>query len=621
MVLHALNRYYDILTSDPDSGVAPPGYCSTNISFALNLSPQGELLEIIPLLQQVQRGKKTVEIPQRMIVPEAVKRSSGISSNALWDNCAYVLGISDKDENDPEYSIERHKAFCQLNESLLNNIDCPEAKAVIAFLEHWDIKSARAHPAVVRHLDALLKGGNLVFKLDGQHGFVPEVKVIRDAWDAYKSNNAGKPIGQCLVTGEMGPITILHPSLKGIKNTNSTGALLVSFNERAYESYNRTQAQGLNSPVSEKATFAYTTVLNYLLSQDSKSKKINLGDATVVYWADSADITYTSVFQGMIDPDWFDQEDAAGTTIRDSRPERLLADIAEKVRKGEPLDVSRLKQDIDIDTRFYVLGLSPNAARVSVRFFYSDPFIKFIQRIMKHHEDMNVGQRYPVSLWRMLNETVSQKASDKTPAPLMAGAVMRSILTGAPYPAALFNAIITRIRADADDEQKKFYKVNATRAGILKAYLTRKYRNLNQPGIKEVLCMSLNEQSTNQAYLLGRLFAVLEKAQQEAALPAKLNATIKDRYFTSACASPATVFPVLMRLSQHHISKAEYGYAIDNRIAKIMASMEIDNQPFPNHLSLDQQGIFILGYYHQREAFYVPKNSITAGNDTTTDNQ
>ena len=191
----------------------------------------------------------------------------------------------------------------------------------------------------------------------------------------------------------------------------------------------------------------------------------------------------------------------------------------------------------------------------------------------------------------------------------MAGAVMRSILNNMPYPAALYYAVINRIRADADDSKRGVAKINYTRAAIIKAYLTRKYRNQNQTQIKEVLCMALNEQSTNQAYLLGRLFAVLEKAQQDAAAPAKLNATIKDRYFTSACASPSTVFPVLLRLSQHHISKAQYGYASDNRIAEIMNNLDVENDPIPAHLSLDEQGIFVLGYYHQRTAFYTPKGA------------
>ena len=620
MILQALTRYYDILVSDPESGIAPPGYSSANVSFALNLSPQGELLEVYPLSQTVQRGKKTVEAPRRMIVPAQVKRTSGVSANVLCDNCTYVLGISDRDADAPAYAATRHEAFCQRNRPLLEGVDCPEAKAVVSFLDHWNPQAAREHPAIARHLDVLLKGVNLVFKVEGESGFVHEATAIRCMWDARHAQASGEAVGQCLVTGETAPVAILHPSLRGIRGANPTGATLVGFNARAYESYNRTGGQGRNAPVSEQAAFAYTTALNYLLSSDSGSRKITLGDATVVCWAESPDSVYTDVVQGLFAPERREQEEAAEKSGRDPRAERLLSVIAEKIRKSEPLDTDSLQVELDPNTRFYVLGLAPNAARVSVRFFHVDPFIKFVQRIMAHHEDMSMGQRWPVSLWATLNETVRKKkgaGETPTPSPLMAGAVMRAILTGAPYPAALFYAIITRVRADADDERNRNQKVNATRAGIIKAYLTRKYRHQNQPGITEVLSMSLNKQSTNQAYLLGRLFAVLEKAQQDAAAPAKLNATIKDRYFTSACATPATVFPVLLRLSQHHISKSKWGYDSDNRIGEIMGLLDIENQPFPRHLSLDQQGIFILGYYHQRTAFYTPRASDAAADQPT----
>jgi CRISPR-associated protein Csd1 len=208
-----------------------------------------------------------------------------------------------------------------------------------------------------------------------------------------------------------------------------------------------------------------------------------------------------------------------------------------------------------------------------------------------------------ITVRQILDETVSKKSKDQDAAPLMAGAVFRAILTGAPYPAALYYAIINRIRADMDDSQKNIHKINYARAAVIKAFLIRKYRNQSQHPIQEVLSMSLNEQSTIPAYALGRLFAVLEKVQQEAI--GNMNASIKDRYFTSACASPASVFPVLLRLSQHHISKAEFGYASDRRIQDILGLLDVEKNPIPARLSLDEQGIFVLGYYHQRAAFYV----------------
>ena len=616
MILQALNRYYEILENDPKSEIPRLGYSSANVSYALNLSVQGELLDIFPLFVPVQRGKKTEEVPRRMIVPEKMKRSSGIDANFLCDNSAYVLGISDKDESNQEYATKRFEAFRQWNRELLAKADCAEARAVTAFLDTYDPQHGRENPVIAGHLEEILKGGNIIFKLDGSAGFVHETLEIRQVWESYKASASNEYISQCLVTGEMAPIARLHPSLKGVKDANSTGATLVGFNARAYESYNRTGGQGLNSPVSEKAAFAYTTVLNFLLSPQNENRKFTIGDATVVYWAESKDKTYENLFASLFDPDLNvpTEEELGRTTRRDNKAQRRLKDIAEKVKRAQEVDLDQLLEGLDADTRFYVLGLAPNAARISVRFFHSDPFWKILQKIMAHYSDLQIVKEYEdqptwISTWRILGETVSKKLADKNASPLMAGAVLRAILENNPYPAALYYAILNRIRADVDDPDRGVKKINYARAAIIKAYLTRKYRNQNQPKIKEVLCMALNEQSTNQAYLLGRLFAVLEKAQQDAAAPSKLNATIKDRYFTSACASPATVFPVLLRLSQHYISKAQYGYASDRKIEEIMNLMDVDKHPIPAHLSLDEQGIFVLGYYHQRAAFFVRKNN------------
>ena len=608
MILQALNRYYEILSKDPESGIAPPGYCTAGVSFALNISPQGELLDVFSLLLQEPRGKKTVDVPRRMVVPEQVKKTSGICSNFLCENSAYALGISDKHADEPEFGLKRFEAFRQFHKDLLAKADCHAARAVIAFLDGYDPLKGREHPAIASNLDTLLKGGNLVFMFRG--AFVHDVPAIRLVWEAYK---VGKDtvMGQCLVTGEIAPIARLHPSLKGIHDANPTGASLVSFNERAYESYNRFKGQGYNSPVSEKATFAYTTALNYLLSSANPNRKFTIGDTTVVYWAESEKKEYANTFASLFEPEYVEQQ-PAGQEGR-KKAEGRMKEVAEKVWRVQVLDTQHLLDGLDGSTRFYVLGLAPNAARISVRFFLTDPFEKIVDRIMRHYRDLEIVKEFEnqptyITVRHILAETVSKKARDQDPAPLMAGAVFRSILIGAPYPAALYYAIINRIRAEMDDSQKKIYNINYVRAAINKAFLVRKYRN--QPKYQEVLVMSLNEQSTIPAYVLGRLFAVLEKVQQEAI--GSMNATIKDRYFTSACASPASVFPVLLRLSQHHISKAEFGYASDRRIQDILNLLDVEKNPIPSRLTLDEQGIFVLGYYHQRAAFYVSKHDKNA---------
>ena len=615
MVLQALNQYYEILASDPESNIAPFEYSSANVSFALNLSREGRLLNIFPLFETVQRGKKTFDVPLRLVVPEQVKRSSGISTNFLCDNAAYVLGLSGKKEDDPQYGLKRFEAFRQLHITLLRDVDSPAAQAVLAFLNSYTPQTGNQYPEIINHLEELNAGGNLVFKLDGESGYIHEDPAIREVWENYKGQTSGT-LGQCLVSGETRPISRLHASLKGIKGANATGATLVGFNAPAYESYNK--EQGENSPVSEKATFGYTTALNYLLSSENRNRKIFIGDATVVYWAESSDPVYGEVFAGLfgVSQDLTstgEQAEKPSDAARDLRAERILAAIAEKISRGEALDLNGL-DGIDGSTRFYVLGLSPNAARISVRFFYQDPFQKMLQKIMCHYEDLTIVKEFPnqpdqLPLWQILKETVSRKSSDKDPLPLLAGAMFISILNNTPYPAALYYALINRVRADADEGN--FRKINYVRAAAIKAYLLRKYRYMDSSQIREVLSMSLNENSRQPAYLLGRLFAVLEKVQQEAI--GDVNASIKDRYFTSACASPATVFPVLLRLSQHHITKAEYGYISDRRIETIMNLLDVNEHPIPAHLTLDEQGVFILGYYHQRADFFAHKTTVNSG--------
>lgn len=618
MILQALTRYYDILVNDPESEIAPPGYSSTGVSFALNISQNGELLEILPLFELVPAGKKMVEKPRRMIVPEQVKKTSGINSNFLCENSAYVLGLSEK--GGAEFGKKRYEAFKKFHNELLPLAASDAARAVLAFVNQYTPEQALTHPAIQPHTEAIQQGGNLVFMMNGK--FVHEDPAILSVWETYKSGQEAA-MGQCLVTGEVLPIARLHPSLKGIRDANPTGASLVGFNARAYESFNRVNGQGLNSPVSEKAAFAYTTALNFLLSSANPNKKIIIGDTTVVYWAESDKKGYAEAFAGIFDPPVVEENTEMNQAGR-KRAELGLKEVAGKIRRAQKLDLNALLENLkDENPRFYVLGLAPNAARVSVRFFLTDPFQKFVDRMMQHYRDLEIIKEYEnqpafITVTHILDETVSKKSRDKDASPLLAGAVMRSILTGAPYPAGLFSAIITRIRADMDDSQAGIRKVNYVRAATIKAYLVRKYRHQPNHSIQEVLQMSLNEQSTNPAYLLGRLFAVLEKAQAEAI--GDMNASIKDRYFTSACASPASVFPVLLRLSQHHISKAEYGYVNDRRIQDILNLLDVENNPIPTRLTLDQQGVFVLGYYHQRAHFYVSKNNHASAEAESSEN-
>lgn len=609
MILQDLAKLYDQLIDDENAEISPPGFSKVNINYLLSLGPNGKLLDILYVFVEQESGKKKIEKPLRLNLPEAMKRTVGIAPNLLWDNPAYVLGIVDQTKTE-EYCKVRFEAFRENNLEFLENADCPEAVALKNFLRRYTQTDLAQHPIVQAKKDDLLStSGFLTFQ------FEPTKKLISDApqirrlistqWHTPDSDSVE---AQCLITGEIAPVQRLHAAIKGIAGGQSTGGSIVSFNDRAYESYGKEKKQGLNAPVSEAAAFAYTTSLNYLLSVDNPHKRIQLGDSTVVYWAESNNPAYADLFQAMLNPDWsFDrnpEEQTQANKTYDNEMTEVLAKIARTIRDGASLDFRSLNTGLDSATTFHVLGLAPNAARISIRFYEKAAFSKIIAKLVQHHEDISMGQERPWSVWRILKETISPKASKQEASPLLAGALMRSILTGLPYPVALYYAILNRVRADNDDPSKGVYKVSALKAGIIKACLLRKYRNQGNNDYQEVLTMSLNSKSDNQAYLLGRLFAVLEKAQEDAARPATLNATIKDRYFTAACANPASTFPVLLRLSQHHISKSDWGKSSERRIGEIMELLEIDKAPFPKRLNMDEQGVFILGYYHQRNDFY-----------------
>ena len=587
MLLQSLVDYYEILTEDNESGVPRLGYGKANVSFALNISIQGEILNVIPLKIPDVTGKKMA--PQSMTVPEPVKKSVNISSDFLFGNSSYVLGFDNKGK--PQRSKECFESFKELHHCILKDIKCIEARAVLAFVDSWNVEKASENVVISEYYEEISAGANLVFKLDGQNTFIHQNKEIRAAWEGYKLQMTSETKLQCLVTGRRAPIARLHPYIKGVKSKKPTPLTLVSFDKdsSAYESYGRVKDQGLNSPVSEYATFAYGTALNYLLS-DHKYK-LSVGDTTVVFWAASPQHIYQDFFALMLQPDEIELISTDKQRYeRDVDAIREIKGVFEKLASG-----TRAKPNIEEDTQFFVVGISPNTARIAIRFFVRNNFGRFVTDVSKHYEDMSIEKQYPnepdhIPLWKLMIETVPPSSKEKASSPLLSGSVMRSILMGLPYPAALYNAVMARIKAEKDIS---YYK-----ASIIKACISRNNKNK----YKEVLTMSLNEKANQKEYVLGRLFAVLEKAQLDA--NPGIKSTIKDRYFTSACATPATIFPTLLRLSNHHISKAEYGYAIDNQIKGIMEILNVEDNPFPKNFSLEQQGIFILGYYHQKNSFY-----------------
>lgn len=577
MILQSLVSYYEKLTQLGE--ISPPGWGDVKVSYALEVDDDGALKRVICLKTEQQRGKKTVLLPQILSLPAPVKRTVGISPNFLCDNSSYFLGIDAKGK--PKRSAECFEASAALHLRLLGELDTPAARAVCRFFENWKPAEAASHPALQDALEDILTGGNLLFWYQG--AYVHEEASIRQAWERhYNANDSGAETGICLVTGRTEPIESVHPALKGVQGAQSSGAALISFNAPAFCSYGK--EQNLNAPVGKYAAFAYTTALNHLLADRDRVARV--GDATVVCWAESGESSY----QDLMDAFAFD------TPSPYSADE--LRQTVQSLCDGQQVlfDESRL----DPEMKFCILGLSPNAARLSVRFFLRNTFGFLLRNVMEHHERLRIvrpsyDKFETIPLWKLLDETVNQNSKNKAPVPNLAGETLRAILNNTPYPAQLLSGVNLRIRAESE--------ITRGRAAIIKAYYLK---NPHHSIPEEVLTVSLNSESTNIPYTLGRLFSVLE-AIQSSANPT-LNATIKDRYFNAASATPAHVFPTLINLAQKHLKKLDGGLAVhyDRQLTDLMGRLE---ETYPAHLSIPQQGAFQLGYYHQTQDRYTSKKN------------
>lgn len=594
MILQALHQLYLRLLDDPDSGISSPGYATKGVSFALNLSEAGELLDVYDL--RIQQGGARSLRPRNMSVPRPVVRpGTGVSANFLCDDCCYVLGADNKpSKRDPERAVKKLHDFRALHGRILGSVDDAGARAVLAFLRHWDPQKIGSIPL---HQD-IMGVGNIVFRLDGSDGFVHERHAIRLAWELHTASLEPEQTNQCLVTGQEAPIARLHDWVKGVRGAPTTGAPLVTFNLPAFTSYAKKQSH--NAPVSEAAAFGYVTALNYLLRH--RRHRLQMGETTtVVFWAERRGFA-EDLFAALVDPD---RHERAAESTEGQEPHvdpavtALVRDVLARAAQGLPA-CSGLPE-AEMNVRFHILGLSPNSARLAVRFWHINSFGMLVRKVVSHHADMVIESppwTPPLFSAREILRQTAPLGDLSRASPLLGGALMRSIVLGTPYPQGLYAAMLLRTRAGNGPTGGG---VTPLRAAVIKACLLRRAQVHGLLAKEEVLSVALNEASNDPAYLLGRLFAVLEKAQEDAT--PGINATIRDRYFGSASATPRAVFPVLLRLAQHHIAKAEYGGVSDRRVEDILGRLD----GFPAHLSLDQQGVFVLGYYHQRQAFYQRK--------------
>lgn len=600
MILQALTSLYEALA--PKGEVPKEGWSREKISFALGIDENGDLLRITPLFKPGDMPKeKKKEEPQEMMVPIKVGNKS---PKFLWGNSGFILGAAN--DKTPEKAKECFERNRQFHHQLLDKVDSPAAKAILNFFDGWEPEKTTENELVAQYASELLGSANMVFRFNGK--FVHEIPELSAAWQThYGAAQTEKE--QCLITGMLDAIPETHQLIKGIQGAQPSGAALVSFNESAFCSYKKKQNQ--NAPVGKYAAFAYTTALNHLLADRKNVHRI--GDASVVCWAENADKQYedfaADLFFGDGDGDQSDEQWLSA----------LQASV-ELLAKGLPCR----ELDLDPERKFYILGISPNAARLAVRFFYCDSFGNIVKNIKAHYDRLEIVRpsydKFPIlPLWKLLsatNRTIkkkndngtnaersdsedSDKSKDKTQNSAMAGAVARAVFSGGRYPASLLECTFLRIKAERN--------ITRERAAIIKAYYLR---NPNEKCPKEVLTVSLNENSKNIPYTLGRLFSVYEEIQKEANLrnPGNpgINTTIKDRYFGSAAAMPATVFPILSNLAQKHLRKLSDAQRV-YLDKKVMTLKSVLGEQYPAHMSLPEQGSFDLGYYHQTQARYTKK--------------
>lgn len=567
MILQALVDYYRRVEGRGDGSIAPPGWEFKELPFVVVLNRKGEAIQLDATVE----GEGKARRAKSFLVPSAVKRSVNIEANLLWDNAEYALGVARADANPAQAAkvAERHQAFLDRVTEIAAREQDEGLVALVAFLRSYEGAPIGGKEA----WENVLEGGPfLSFRLQGDEVLIAQRARVRELIETKKEDEATD--GYCLVTGQADSVAALHPAIKGVRGAQSMGANIVSFNLDAFRSFGRTQ--GLNAPVGKKAAFAYSTALNQLLGKDSR-QKIQVGDATTVFWAEKASgAVVESAFAHWFDPPKDDPADSAGRV-------RALYEL----KQGKPLSE-------DDSQQFFVLGLAPNAARASVRFWHVATIREMGERIFQHFADLEIvrppgAAAFPSIYWLLRSIAVLEKA-DNVP-PNLAGDWMRSILTGGPHPQSLLQSAIRRCRAARD--------VGPLRAALIKACLNRS-RLESEKEIK----VALDPENTNIGYRLGRLFAVFEKIQEDA--NPGLNATIRDRYFGAASASPLTAFPILNRLKMHHLAKIENrGLTVrrEKEIGEVMGGIDGQN-PFPAHLSLADQGRFAVGYYHQRQKFF-----------------
>ena len=585
MLIKALCDYYDILAVK--GSVLPAGYSKVNVHYKISLTEEGQIDEIIDCqkVELVPSGKKMKEKkgPVEMVMPERTEKP-GIDANIAEHRPLYIFGLNlDKDHLTPDDRTDKakksHMAFVKANLDFTENLQSPIISAFRNFLLSWKPEGQTENEWLLGLGKDYQKAG-FAFCLSGEPDrLLHEDPELKKKWEEeyavqlVKDDNARTV--QCAVTGETGPIARIHSKIKGVYGGLATGSVLIGFNNDSENSYGNEQSY--NSNISETAMKKYTEALNFLLSSDRH--KAMLDEMTIVFWAMSSKDTYEDLFMKL----FLGQQDQMDAEKTDAMLKELLKDARDANVTEERLQSLNM---IDSDVDFYMLGLKPNSSRLSVKFIIRRKYADVLWNIAKFQKDLQVTEEFhSVALWQIKREMISPKSKNDKVNPAVMSRLFESVLNGAAYPVSLLETIVRRVKTDEGNG-----KINSVRAGIIKACINNKKS-------KEELKVSLDKTNQTPAYLCGRLFAVLEKLQQDASNNS-LNRTIKDAYFASASAKPALVFPKLIRLAQNHLNKVKYPVYYNKLIGEIIDGL---NGGFPETLRLTDQGRFDVGYYQQNQ--------------------
>ena len=593
MLIKALCDYYDVLASE--GKVLPDGYSKQNVHYLICLTLDGKIDEIVNF-QTIERttaknGKiKEKFIPKEVVMPLRTEKS-GIDGNIIEHRPLYIFGLNFVGDKFSPYdntqkAEKSHEIFVEENLKFIEGLDSPVINAYRAFIENWQPENETENSYLLG-LGKAYNNSYFAFCLSGRPDLLlHEDLLIKEKWErqyAESNTDSDKIKSQCTITGEIEPIARIHRNLKGIVGGHTKGCSLICFNNASECSYGNEQSY--NSNISETAMKKYTGAFNYLLGNKRHKKLID--DITVVYWATGGE--KNEVCSNLMSFLVFGDDDL----MDENQTEEMLDGLMKSAREGN-ISSERISSidNIDKNVDFYMVGIKPNSSRVALKFIYHRKFGQMLENIALHQSDMQMGEKViPVPIWRLKKEMISPKSSNEKVDTSLLAEIFKTIIYGTNYPAYLLSTIIRRVKTDR--------KINGIRAGAINACINRKSR---LSGEKEELKLALDYENKNQAYLCGRLFATLEKLQQEASNNS-LNRTIKDSYFSSAASKPALVFPKLLSLAQNHLKKLnEKSLIFFNKL--IQEIIDGINGEFPETLMLSEQGKFMIGYYQQYQSFF-----------------